>query len=137
MAVIFAVVGGAVVIGLCSDSDHSDYSDYSNYDNYSNYSDAAERRERRLRAKQEETESARQKVNEYKSDSVNPCLTLKSLIMEPGESVEVPSVQRNGNEKITDEERKKIDAETADMKKEVNEIDQVISKIDKLLEEKP
>jgi len=132
MSIVFAVVGGAVYMGIT----YSDHNDYSNYDNYSNYSDAAVRRERRLQAKREEKKRARQEVNAFKADSVNAYLKSDALINEPGESVNVPAVERDANEKITDEERQESTSETADLQKEINEIDNVIFKIDKILEEK-
>ena len=138
MAVIFAVVGGGAIIGIAnSDShDYSDYEDYEDYGDYSNYSDAAERRKRRMDAKKKEIAQDIQEINQYKIDRVNDFLKNKKLISESGECVSVDSVKKDGDEKIDREEKKKVDGETRSIQKELNEIEAVISAIDRILEEK-
>ena len=140
MAVIFAVVGGGAVVGLATtpvpgDSNYSDHSDYGNYDNYSNYSDAAERRQRRIEAKKNEIRNQKNEVNTYKTQSVNEYLQSSSLKAESGVTVSVAEVKRDGDKKIADEVKMNMDRESADLVCEISEIDAVLCKIDKLLEE--
>lgn len=140
MAVIFAVVGGGAVLGIATtpvpgDSNYSDYSEYDNYDNYSNYSDAAERRERRIKAKKSEISSQKNEVNTYKIQSVNDYLQSDSLKEKSGVSVSVAAVKKDGDKKIDDEVKMNTDRESANLVCEISEIDAVINKIDKILEE--
>lgn len=138
MAVIFAVVGGGAIIGIANTdpySDYSDHSDYSNYGNYSNYSDAAERRRRRIAAKENEVKQGVQEVNQYKINRVNSYLKNQQLISEPGETVSVSEVSKDGYDKISTEEKESVANETMGIKKEIKEIDGVIKAIDRVLEE--
>lgn len=138
MAVIFAVVGGGAVIGIATAdpySDYSNYSNYSNYDNYSNYSDAAERRRRRIDAKKREVEESRSEVNQYKIVHVNGYLESQSLKQESGATVNVSSVKRDADEKISRYESRQIAEETKELNREIVEIDRAIDAINKVLEE--
>lgn len=139
MAVIFAIVGGGAVVGIATSdpySDYSNHSDYSNYGNYSNYSDAAERLKRRREAKEAEIRQGVENVNQYKINRVNGYLESRQLISEPGETVSVGAVERDGYGKIDREEKKDIASETKSARQEVDEIDAVLAAIDRILEEK-
>ncbi|MGN1191043.1 MAG: hypothetical protein ACI4S0_00080 [Dorea sp.] len=139
MAVIFAVVGGGAIIGIANSdpySDYSNHSDYSNYGNYSNYSDAAERRKRRIAAKEEEIKQGVQEVNQYKINHVNAYLKNEMLISKTGETVDVRSVEEDGNEKILLDEKVAVIQQTKSTQQEIEEIDAVIATIDRILEDK-
>lgn len=133
MAVIFAVggavIGGAVVLG------HSDYSDYIAHNDYSAYSDAAEQRQRRINAKETEIKEQVADVNTYKTQSVNDYLRSASLKSEDGVTVSVSAVKSDGDQKIEDEVKINTDRESAGLVSEIGEIDSVLNKIDKILEE--
>lgn len=138
MAVIFAVVGGGAIVGIANSdpySDYSDHSDYSNYGDYSNYSDAAERRRRRIAAKEDEVRQVVQEVNQYKINRVNSYLKKSRLISEPGETVSVSEVSKDGYDKIRNAEKKTVASETMSIQKEIKEIDSAIEAIDRILEE--
>ena len=133
MAVIFAVIGGAVVgIATTPVLDDSSHSDYSDYDNYSNYSDAAERKQRRIEAKKKEIDEEKYEINTYKVQSVNNYLQSISLKQESGVTVNVSEVKKDGDKKISDEVKS---AESEELLYEIGKIDAVIDKIDKILEE--
>jgi formyltetrahydrofolate synthetase len=140
MAVIFAVVGGGAVVGIATtptpgDSNYHDYSDYSDYDNYSNYSDAAERRQRRIENKKREIDSQKVIINSYKTDSVNSYLQSSKLKQMSGVDVSLTEVKNDGDKKIDDQVRINSDRETADLKVEIEKIDTVMDKIEKILKE--
>lgn len=130
MAVIFAVIGGGAVIGILSSDSGSDYGDYSEY---SEYSDAAVRRERRMKEKREEIENQTYEINMYKTDSINEYLQSNTLKEQSGVSVSVTEVEKDGNDKLHADEGKSIDREGEDVKKAMEEIDNVISLIDSIL----
>lgn len=133
MAVIFAVVGGGAVIAIAS-SDYSDRS-YTEHSDYGNYSDEAERRRRRMDAKKQEIEGKKQEVNAYKLNSVNEYLHTDSLIQQSGVSVSIPEVQKDGNATIERDQTSNIDRESAQKRIELNEINQLIGRIDQILQE--
>jgi formyltetrahydrofolate synthetase len=139
MAVIFAVVGGGAVVGIATtpaeDSNYSDYSDYSNYGNYSNYSDAAERRQRRIENKKREIDSQKTTVNSYKTDSVNSYLQSSKLKQESGVDVSLSEVKKDGDKKIDNQLGSDLERDTADIEKEIEKIDAVMGKIEKILKE--
>jgi len=137
MAVIFAVVGGGAIVGIATAdpySDYSDHSDYSDYGDYSNYSDAAERRKRRIAAKEKEIGQGVQEVNQYKISRVNSYLKNQRLIAEPGETVSVSEVSRDGYDKISNAEKQSVAIETMAIQKEIKEIDNAIEAIDRILD---
>lgn len=131
MAVIFAVVGGAVVGIATSDP----YSDYSDYDNYSNYSDAAERRRRRMEEKKREIDDQKYEINTYKTNSVNGYLQSSFLKQQSGVSVSMMKVKDDADNKISNEEREKVKEESSSQVEELEQINRVIEKIDKVLRE--
>lgn len=133
MAVV-AVVGGAVIGAVVYDN-HSDYSDYSNYDNYSNYSDAAERRQRRMEEKKREIEQQKYEINTYKVNSVNGYLQSSSLQQQKGVDVPLAEVKLDGDLKISNEETRQIAEESVTLNADIQMIDKVIAKIDKILKE--
>lgn len=135
MAVIFAVVGGGAIVGIASSDPYSDYSNYSDYGDYSDYSDAAERRRRRIAAKEDEVRQGVEEVNQYKINRVNSYLEKSRLISEPGETVSVSEVSKDGYDKISNAEKKSVASETMSIKKEIKEIDSAIETIDRILEE--
>lgn len=138
MAVIFAVVGGGAVVGIATTdpySDYSDHSDYSNYDNYSNYSDAAERQRRRREEKERELNGLKCEINQYKSSSVNPQLTSSTLKNQAGVTVDVNAVEIDGNNTINSFEKSRTEAESAELRVEVERIEKLLNKIDKVFKE--
>ena len=139
MAVIFAVVGGGAVVGIASSGgsydDYSNYSNYSNYDNYSNYSDAAERRRRRREEKTREIDNKKYEINSYKTSNVNEHLQTNSLKKQSGVDVSLSSIQKDGDSKIQKVEKLSINKESSQVQLEIDEINKVINKIDKILQE--
>ena len=137
MAVIFAVVGGGAVVGIATTptSGDSGYDDYDEYDNYGNYSDAAERKQRRIDAKKKEISNQKDEVNSYKTSSVNSYLQSSSLKQMSGVSVSLSEVKKDGDKKIIHEVKANSDRESAELQCEINEINVVIDKIDKILKE--
>ncbi|KGN00182.1 hypothetical protein Z969_10050 [Clostridium novyi A str. 4570] len=138
MAVIFAVVGGGAVVGIATSdpySDYSEYNDYSDYDNYSNYSDAAERRKRRFDEKTREINNKKYKINSYKTNKVNEYLHSNSLKQQSGVSVSVSEVKKDGNTGIQNCENMKFIEESRRDQVAIDEIDEIINKIDKILQE--
>lgn len=134
MAVIGAVVGGAVLGAIVYDN-HSDHSDYSNYNNYSNYSDAAERKKRRMDDKQKNINAQRTEINTYKIDNVNEYLKTQALKVKPGVDVSLPEVKKDGDSKISEAANSDAERDSADLTADIENIDRVIKKIDKILEE--
>ena len=67
--VIFAIGGGAAVIGIANYDVYSDYSDHHDYSNYSDYSDAAERKKRRVATMKQEIEGSVEELSDYKRTS--------------------------------------------------------------------
>ena len=134
MAVIGAVIGFGIVGTVLYDN-HSDYSDYSNYDNYSNYSDAAERRQRRIQAKNKEIGDQKYSINIYKTNSVNNYLQSSQLKQQNGVTVNVDAVKKDGNEKIETDIRNDINKKSSGLILEIDELNNVINKIDNILKE--
>lgn len=136
MAVIGAVVGAGAVFGIATSDPYSDHYDHSEYDNYDNYSDAAERRRRRREAKLSEINDLSLDINEYKSESVNDYLRSQSLINQSGVEVSVDRVKEDGDQKLQLNEDEAVRNESRDLNKDLEEIDLLIGKINKVLEEK-
>ncbi len=134
MAVIGAVIGIGIIGAVVYD-DHSDHSDYSDYDNYSDYSDAAERRKRRVEAKNNEINEQKYDINTYKANSVNGYLKDYSLRQQSGVSVSVSAVKKDGDSKIEETIKSNSECDSAELEAEIEAIDKVMSKIDKILEE--
>lgn len=136
MAVIFAVVGGGAVVGIATSySDYSNYYDYSDYDNYSNYSDAAERRKRRIEEKTREIDNKKYEINSYKINNVNEYLYSDSLKEQSGVTVSINEVEKDGYNGIQIDEDNKIGIQSQNTKVAIDEIDELINKIDKILQE--
>ena len=131
MAVIGWAIGGIIVASIAYD----DYSDYSDYDNYSNYSDAAERRRRRIEAKENEIHSQVNITNTYKIENVNDYLKTKSLKEQSGVDVALNQVNSDALDKINSSIDNEIKEDTKQLSYEVEKINIVIEKIDKILEE--
>ncbi len=139
MAIIFAVVGGGavggVVIGGVISESYDDYGNYGNYGNYSNYSDAAERRKIRLAEKEKEIDSKKYEINSYKTNSVNEHLMTTSLKQQDGVRVSVSEVEKDGDANIQNKENMDIGRASSDIQLEKIQLDKVIKKIDKILQE--
>ena len=135
MAVIFAVVGGGAVLGIATSPDYGDYGDHSDHSDYSNYSDEAERRQRRIEDKKREINSKKSNVNTYKTQSVNSYLQSSTLREESGVTVNLVEVRRDGDKKISDKLNTDFNSDATSLKYEIEEIDAVINKIDKILKE--
>ena len=135
MAVIFAVVGGGAVLGIATSPDYGDYGDHSDHIDYSNYSDEAERRQRRIEDKKREINSKKSNVNTYKTQSVNSYLQSSTLREESGVTVNLAEVRRDGDKKISDKLNTDFNSDATSLKHEIEEIDAVINKIDKILKE--
>lgn len=134
MAVIGAVIGAGVLGAVIYDN-YSDYSDYSDYDNYSNYSDAAERRRRRREAKNQEIDGQKLEINAYKANSVNEYLSSETLKRQSGVTVSVKEVKEDGDAVISGAVQRDSERGSAGVNAELDEIDKVLTKIDKILKE--
>lgn len=134
MAVIGAVIGAGVLGAVIYDN-YSDYSDYSDYDNYSNYSDAAERSRRRREAKNQEIDGQKLEINAYKANSVNEYLDSETLKRQSGVEVSVNEVKEDGDAVIDRAVQRDSERGSAGVNAELEEIDKVLTKIDKILKE--
>lgn len=134
MAVIGAVIGVGVLGAVIYDN-YSDYSDYSDYDNYSNYSDAAERSRRRREAKNQEIDGQKLEINAYKANSVNEYLSSETLKRQSGVTVSVKEVKEDGDAVISGAVQRDSERGSAGVNAELDEIDKVLTKIDKILKE--
>ena len=137
MAVIGAI-GGVIGVGLFGAvvyDNYGDYGNYSDYDNYSDYSDAAERQRRRREAKDQESEGPKLEINAYKANSVNEYLESEALKRESGVNVSVKEVKKDGDAVINRAVMSDSERESAGLKAEIEEIDKVLTKIDKILKE--
>ena len=134
MAVIGAVIGAGVLGAVIYDN-YSDYSDYSDYDNYSNYSDAAERSPRRREAKNQEIDGQKLEINAYKANSVNEYLSSETLKRQSGVTVSVKEVKEDGDAVISGAVQRDSERGSAGVNAELDEIDKVLTKIDKILKE--
>lgn len=132
MAVIFAVVGGAIVIGGATYSDHSDHSDYSDYDNYS---DAAERKRRRIEALKQETESSARDLAGYKRDEVNPNLSSTRLKQAPAMTVSREEMDQDAQSIIKKKVEKQIQAESGGARVQIDEINRLLARIEEIQKE--
>lgn len=130
-----AVVGAVIGVGILGAILHDDHSDYSDYSNYSNYSDAAERRRRRQEAKEREISEQKEEINTYKTDNVNDYLQSVSLKQENGVSVNVEEVKKDGDYKIDNDVKRNVDRESANLNADIEQINQVLKNIDKILRE--
>ena len=134
MAVIGAVIGAGVLGAVIYDN-YSDYSDYSDYDNYSNYSDAAERSRRRREAKNQEIDGQKLEINAYKANSVNEYLGSETLKRQSGVEVSVNEVKEDGDAVIDRAVQRDSESDSAGVNAELEEIDKVLTNIDKILKE--
>lgn len=134
MAVVGLALGG-IAIGAVVYDNHSDHSDYSDYDNYSNYSDAAERRQRRIDAKKSAISIQKDDINTYKTNNVNDYLQSSALKKQSGVEVSVAEVKKDGDSKIEDVITMNSERESAGVVAEIDDINEVLGKINKILEE--
>lgn len=134
MAVVGLALGG-MVLGAVFYDNHSDYSDYGDYDNYSDYSDAAVRQQRRIEAKQEEIEYQKSDINTYKIEDVNDYLQSEILKNKSGVYVKLKSVKEDGDSKIEKAINNESKNQTQKLVREIDDINSVLEKIDKILEE--
>lgn len=130
-----AVIGAVIGIGIIGVVVYDDHSDYSDYDNYSDYSDAAERRKRRVEAKNKEVNDQKYDINTYKTNSVNGYLKDYSLKQQSGVSVNVSAVKKDGDSQIEETIKSNLEHDSAGLEAEIEAIDNVMSKIDKILKE--
>lgn len=135
---VWLAIGGVVVgaiIGGDSHSDYSDHSDHSDYGDYSNYSDAAERRQRRLNAARNEYESAKQTLIDIKNNQLQKYLSgtpMGNISDSSVENVSVNSVQAAGNEKIKKDCDNEIKSETAELEKQISDIDYALNRLNNI-----
>lgn len=132
-----AVVLGAIVgVGALIVYDNvNSYSDYSDYDDYSDYSDAEERKKRRIRTMKDDVLGDVNTLSNYKTDSINPELVSNDLKNQTALRVSVSAMDEDVKQKNSDETNKKIVDETDELRKELNEIEGLIGKIDKMEKE--
>lgn len=131
MAIVGALVGGiigtAVVGGAVSYSDHSDsYDDYSNYSDYSDYSDQAERERKRREEREEQKRYAQSELDQYKNTDMARFLQSNGLPKNATKSV-FNLLAEQKNDKI------RIKNET--LEEEIQEIDDLISIIDQIIDD--
>lgn len=134
MAVIGAVIGAGVLGAVIYDN-YGNYGNYSDYDNYSNYSDAAERSRRRREAKNQEIDGQKLEINAYKANSVNEYLSSETLKRQSGVKVSVKEVKEDGDAVISGAVQRDSERGSAGVNAELDEIDKVLTKIDKILKE--
>ncbi|WP_251496723.1 hypothetical protein [Otoolea muris] len=134
MAVIGAVIGAGVLGAVIYDN-YGNYGNYSDYDNYSNYSDAAERSRRRREAKNQEIDGQKLEINAYKANSVNEYLSSETLKRQSGVTVSVKEVKEDGDAVISGAVQRDSERGSAGVNAELDEIDKVLTKIDKILKE--
>ena len=134
MAVIGAVIGAGVLGAVIYDN-YGNYGNYSDYDNYSNYSDAAERSRRRREAKNQEIDGQKLEINAYKANSVNEYLSSETLKRQSGVTVSVKEVKEDGDAVISGAVQRDSERGSAGVNAELDEIDKVLTQIDKILKE--
>lgn len=135
MAIVFAIGGGiaigGVIIGAVSDDGYSDYS----YSNHSDYSDAAERARRRKAEQERELDVLGDTINSYKITQMNSYLDSHVAQRKGVEYVTHPSsLTTNAKHRMNTQEKDAIAQKNAQLAKQVDEIDSVISKINHVLE---
>ena len=136
MAVIFTpVIGAAVsvgVIGAIAHDDHSDYSNYHDYSNWGEYSDYAERQRRRLASLQSDTESAARELSSYKRITVNPELLNPTLKAQSAMRVSSSEMDTDAKAKIQRSIEHDEESETSSLKRELELVDDILSKISRI-----
>ncbi len=136
MAVLFAVggafIGGLIVDTLTDDYFHSDYSDYSDYDDYD---DAETRRLKRIETLKRDTEFAAQNFSEYKKYTVNPELESSSLKAETAMNVSAAAMDKDVKKKLQKQIDDQLLKKTGVLRQELEEIDSLLLKIDKIEKE--
>lgn len=130
MAVIFAAVGGGVVIGALA---HEDYSDH--YDHTESYSDAAERRRRRIEAAKQETESAARDLSSFKRSTVNPQLTESGLRQASAMTVSESAMDADARRTIDGKVKAETDTAVRADEQTLAEIDLLLARIQEIEEE--
>lgn len=134
MAVIFALVGGAVVAAAHYDN-YGNYSAYSNHSDYSNYSDAAEQERRKNERKKADQLQKLKEVNNYKIKHVDQYLDDLELQAADGDMVSLDAVKREGDRKIAAAKEKELQDKTAALQQDIKEIDALVQMIDRVLED--
>ena len=132
---VWIAIGGVVVGAIIGGGDsHSDYSDYSNYNDYSNYSDYAERRRVRLEAARNEYESARNQLQNIKTNQLDPILReVNSQFAQKSASDTTPdSLDSSVMQKITNQSSREISQQTGELNKEITEIETAIRDLEQL-----
>lgn len=139
MAVIFAVVGGAAVIGIAgSDTNtHSDYSDYyySDYSNHSDYSDAAVRRERKRNELNKNIDSERSSALSYIDQTVKPYINGTKYSNYTSSIVFDMSYDILNNEvknKINSDCINSINSEKSAIEKEIKDVDAMLDLLNRI-----
>lgn len=127
---VWLAIGGVVVgaiVGGSHDS-HDDYDDYDNYSNHSDYSDYAERQRRRKNAAYTDYQCAKDGLNPgelrgYLSGTVFDRTTVD------WENVNENNINSVAIEKIRKSEQAEIEAQTADLTKDINDINDAIEQL--------
>ncbi|MBE5936951.1 MAG: hypothetical protein E7265_02855 [Lachnospiraceae bacterium] len=133
MIIGFAIMGA---LGSDSYSDHSRYSDYSSRrrkTSSSRYSDAAYRKKKRIEEKDKEIENALKDLEDYKMNHVNEFLDDEVLIGTNAQSVADIKLDKAAKKKINKMIKDKVKEESKQYKKELREIDKLISIIENKL----
>ncbi len=136
MTIIFAVVGGAAVVGGIASSDsHSDYSNYSDYDDYSNYSDVAVRRERRLNEINKNINSERKEAEVYINNELRNYLKNTDYSNKTASQIletDYNKLDINVQERIKQSFENKANQEKSKIQEEINEIDNILNILDEI-----
>lgn len=133
MAVIFAAIGGAIVIGgAMSYEDHSDYSAYSRYSEYNDYAERERRRKDALRA---EIQSAKEALTGYKKSTVNPHLENQALIQADAMEVSENAMDQDAKKVLQKKQDREIEKETGELERQIDEITALLKKVRKVREE--
>lgn len=126
------VIGGVFVGALIVYDNLSSHSDYSDYDDYGDYSDYEEQRKRKIRSMKDDAKSDARELSNYKDNSINPELTNSDLISQSAMRVSVPSMDSDVKGRINTEIADASDNETAELRAELDEIEKLIKKIEKI-----
>lgn len=131
MAVIFWAAG-AVIATAAMHEDHSAHSDYDNYGDYDNYSDVAERRRKRREGMKPDIESSARELSGYKRGTVNPQLNSQYLKEAKAMRVDVGAMDSDVQSRINTQINIEQLSQTEDLRKELEEIDGLLAKIERI-----
>lgn len=132
MAIVFAL-GGGVVAAVIGGIATSEYDDYHRYSDYSNYSDAAEREKQRKEKREKEIAAAKKELESYQEYQIKPFLAENNLSITKFENGE--ELQQHVANLLKGKEQSEVNQSNQSLEEEIQQIDQLIKKIDGVIEE--